>query len=46
MIESGNIQDKVRSHPKTNGWFLGDFMSEGDFFHSNNVELKYASHKK
>ncbi len=45
-IISGNLDQQIKSHPETKGWFLGHFMSENPDFLSDDVELKWAKHKK
>lgn len=44
MIERGNISQKIATHPETRGWFLGHFMPEWDFFHSEDFELKWSEY--
>ena len=43
---TGNLDQRVASHPETNGWFLGCFMAEYPDFQSDNVELKWVRRKK
>ncbi len=45
-IISGNLDKQVAQHPKKNGWVLGCFMDERPEFLSDEVELKWARHKK
>ena len=45
-IVSGNLDDQVKSHPETNGWFFGHFMKKYPEFVSEDVEIKWARHKK
>ncbi len=45
-VISGNLDQQIKSHPETKGWFLGHFMDENPEFLSDDVELKWARHKK
>ncbi len=45
-IISGNLDQQIKSHPETKGWFLGHFMNQNPEFLCNDVELKWARHKK
>ena len=42
----GNLDQQIESHPETKGWFLGCFMAKHPEFLSDDVELKWARHKK
>ena len=42
----GNLNEKVEKHPQTRGWFLGNFMTFDLDFLSNDLEIKWAHHKK
>jgi hypothetical protein len=45
-IITGNLDKQITSHPETKGWFLGCFMDKHPEFLSDDVELKWARHKK
>ncbi|MFZ5391893.1 MAG: signal peptidase I [Patescibacteria group bacterium] len=45
-IITGNLDQQIVSHPETKGWFLGCFMAKYPEFLSDDVELKWARHKK
>jgi hypothetical protein len=45
-VITGNLDQQIASHPETKGWFLGCFMDKYPEFLSDDVELKWARHKK
>ncbi len=45
-IISGNLDQQIKSHPETKGWFLGHFMNQNPEFLCDDVELKWKTHKK
>ncbi len=45
-IVTGNFDQENASHPETKGWFLGCFMTKYPEFLSDDVEMKWAKHKK
>ncbi len=46
LIDSGNLDELVAMHPETNGWIAGHFMDPSSFLHSDEVEIKWAIHRK
>src|SRR3989339_1956168 len=45
-ILTGNLDQQITLHPETKGWFLGCFMDKYPDFLSDDIELKWARHKK
>jgi len=46
MITKWNIQEQIASHPENRGWIMGAFIGHDSPLHSDNVEVKWAEHKK
>lgn len=44
MIEKWSIINRSLNDPRW--WFMGHFINKDDFFHSDEIELKYATGKK
>ena len=45
-ILHGNLNERIETHPETRSWFLGSFMEKYPEYLSDDVEMKWAHHKK
>jgi len=45
-IKSGNLNNQIKIAPEKNGWVVGHFIKEDEFFHNDNFEIKWVVHHK
>jgi hypothetical protein len=45
-ITTGNFKIDTENNPQRKGWVIGSFIRDDSFFHSDEFEVKWASHKK
>lgn len=45
-IQNGNLNKRVKDDQSTGGWVIGHFLSDNDFFKSDDFEVKWAVHTK